>query len=367
MVVLFPQPIWFLIIDDTFIYRCSKIAPGSTIHHQHGRKTNRPQYALGQCWVSLALSISSGMKHSALPILSRLMRVSGNTTKLDAAKALLRVIAPVFAKKRVITLVDSWFMKWPYLKYVLDLGFNAIGQVRRDTVLFGLPAIARKRGRPRKYGDKFTADVVSFLPEFREEIFLYGKWQIVRYRTAICLARFLKGRKVRAVWAQFESADGKLSKQRLLISTDSTIMAQQIFVYYGRRWSIEDLFNQLKNKWGWKDAWQQSRTVLHRWTQIIFIAFALPQLLSTYCEDQLQEMLELTPWRKKNDITAGRVRLGLGYLLSNVRVREWWNPKCRIFKPPINQQVPSSPKDVTRNKCFGISKSNIAVNKPPPT
>ena len=232
-------------------------------------------------------------------------------------------------------------------------------------MLFGLPAIAKKRGRPRKYGDKFTADIVSFLPEFREEIFLYGKWQTVRYRTAICLARFLKGQKIRAVWAQFESADGKLSKQRLLISTDSTIMAQQIFAYYGRRWSIEDLFNQLKNKWGWKDAWQQSRRVLHRWTQIIFIAFALPQPLSTYCGDQLQEMLELIPWRKKNDITAGRIRLGLGYLLSNVRVRGWWNPKCRIFKAPINQQVSSNPKDVTLNKYLGISKNNIAANRPP--
>jgi len=25
-----------------------------------------------------------------------------------------------------------------------------------------------------------------------------------------------------------------------------------------RRWSIEDLFNQLKNRWGWKETWQQS-------------------------------------------------------------------------------------------------------------
>ncbi|MBU4394647.1 MAG: hypothetical protein KKD78_06415, partial [Proteobacteria bacterium] len=38
--------------------------------------------------------------------------------------------------------------------------------------------------------------------------------------------------------------------------------------------SIEDLFNQMKNRWGWKDAWQQSRLVLHRWTQILSIAYA---------------------------------------------------------------------------------------------
>jgi len=69
MIAVFPQPTWFFLFDDTFIYRCSKKAPGSTIHHQH---RNKP--------------------------------------KLDAANLLLRVIAPVFAGQRVIFLVDNWFM-----------------------------------------------------------------------------------------------------------------------------------------------------------------------------------------------------------------------------------------------------------------
>ncbi len=89
VVTFFPQPIWFLIFDDTLIYRCSKKAPGSGIHHQHGNKTNRPQYARGQCWVNMVLSISTGMKHSAVPLLSRLMRTGSNGSKLDAAKTLL--------------------------------------------------------------------------------------------------------------------------------------------------------------------------------------------------------------------------------------------------------------------------------------
>ena len=294
------EPIWFLIFDDTFIYRSSKRAPGSGIYHQHGKKSNRPQYALGQCWVSMALSIGSGMKHSAVPLLSRLMRTAGNSSKLDAAKVLLRVIAPVFAEKKVITLVDSWFMKWPYLSYVLQLGFHAIGQVRRDTALFGIPVFTGRRGRPRIYGDKYDAEVVNALPETREWVFLYGKWQWVRYRSAVCLARFMEGRKIRAVWMQFEDENGCLSKQRLIISTLSDLMPQQVFVYYGRRWSIEDLFNQMKNRWGWKDAWQQSRLVLHRWTQILSIAYALPQLLAIYCGDQVENLMHLTPWRKKS-------------------------------------------------------------------
>ena len=105
VVTFFPQLVWFLIIDDTFVYRASRKAPGSGIYHQHGNKANRPQYARGQCWVSMALSVTRGKKHSAIPLLSRLMRTDGNTGKLDAAKVLLRTVARVFTGKKVCLLV----------------------------------------------------------------------------------------------------------------------------------------------------------------------------------------------------------------------------------------------------------------------
>ena len=155
----FPQQTWFLIFDDTFIYRSSKKAPGSCIHHQHGNKPNRPQYARGQCWVTMALSITSGRKSSAVPLLSRLMRASGNTSKLQAATSLLDVIAPVFVgKEQRFTLVDSWYMKWPFLREVRKRGFHAIGQVRKDTALYTMPIQRTGRGRPRKYGEKYTPE-----------------------------------------------------------------------------------------------------------------------------------------------------------------------------------------------------------------
>ena len=316
----------------------------------------------------MALSISTGMKHYAVPLLSRLMRSGGNSSKLDAVKTLLRVVAPVFTGQQVIILVDSWYMKWPLLEYVLARGLNAIGQVRRDTALFGIPSyVTGKRGRPRKYGDKYTTDVVDAIPEYREWVYLYSEWQWVRYRSALCLAKFMGGRKVRAVWMQFEGKDGKLSKQRLIISTKSDITAQQIFAYYGKRWSIEDLFNQMKNRWGWREAWQQSRQVLHRWTQILSISYALPQLLATYCTDQVQELITLTPWRKKNQVTAGRVRLGLRNILCNVRIRGWWSPKYRKFEPPIAPISEPDKQFGSEYQLYKLSKNNFVENFPPPS
>lgn len=60
--------------------------------------------------------------------------------------------------------------------------------------------------------------------------------------------------------------------------------------------------------------------MLHRWTQILSVAYALPQLLATYCGEQMQELMRLTPWWKKATVTAGQVRLGLRLFFGNVRV-----------------------------------------------
>jgi hypothetical protein len=368
MVVRFyRQPNWFLIFDDTFIYRNSKKAPGSGIFHQHGNKANRPVYARGQCWVSLALSISTGIKHSAIPLLSRLMRVDGNNSKLEAAKTLTRVIAPVFTGSTTFILMDSWYMKWPLLGYLLDKGFHVIGQVRKDTALYDFPTRTGKRGRPAKYGTKFTADVVADLPEEQDEVFLYGKKQKVRYRSAKCLARFMKDTIIRAVWMQFEDEQGNLSKPRIIISSQPYLSAEDVFIYYAKRWAIEDLFNQMKNRWGWREAWQQSRQVLHRWTQILSVAYALPQLLATYIPDEWNGLAELTPWRKKQPVTAGRVRMIMQMILGNVRVRGWWNPKYRKFEPPDLSDVCVDNEESTQYWQYVMSKNDLNYEKPPPT
>lgn len=46
------------------------------------------------------------------------------------------------------------------------------------------------------------------------------------------------------MWVQFEDENGKLSKLRLLDSTNSSQSADEVFKGYARRWAIEeDLFS----------------------------------------------------------------------------------------------------------------------------
>ena len=336
----------YVAIDDTLVFRGSRKAPESRIHHQHGCKVNRPVYVRGQNWVTLALVLPQGWRSLALPILSRLSRSTGNSGKLVAAKTLLRVARNLFAERMVTLLVDSWYMRKSLLLPAQALGYQIIGQVRKDTALYlPPPAHNGKRGRPRKYGDKLTAERVADLPVTRQRLFIYSEWHMVHYRSCDALARFLGGQRVRAVWSQIENKDGTLRQPRLILSTDLGLSAARILLAYNRRWSIEDLFNQLKNRWGWKDTWQQTRQVLHRWTQILATSYALPQLLAQKNSDEVKELASISPWRNKQPITAGRVRQGLQRVFSHVDIRSHWNPKSGKFEPKNWHKRPDRPPD----------------------
>jgi len=334
VIQLFPAKHYYLAIDDTIVFRSSRQAPGSKIHHQHGSKCNRPEYVRGQCWVSLMMTISKKWRIAAVPILSRLARHTGNSNKLIAAKTLIRTVRSLFNGNATL-LMDSWYMRKNLILPALEMGYQVIGQVRKDTALYLMPeAITGKRGRPRKYGEKVTFEKVAEQPITIQRICIYGKWQTLHYCNMNVMARFLNGRLVKAVWAQIENEDGSLSEPRLFLATDTRLSATRILLAYARRWAIEDAFNQLKNRWGWKETWQQSRQVLHRWTQIISCGYAIPQLMAFMDSIDTQQFGVLSPWRRKHPITAGRIRMGLCMILKHVNIRAFWNSKSRKFEPP---------------------------------
>jgi hypothetical protein len=208
------------VIDDTVVFRCSKKAPESRIHHQHGQKANRPIYVRGQNWASLALTVSQGWRSLAIPVLSRLSRTTGNSGKLVAVKTLLKVVQPFFQGHIATLLVDCWYMRKTLLLPAQQMGYQVIGQVRKDTELYlSPPAHNSKRGRPRKHGDKLTPEKVAGLPMVSQKLFLYGRWQTLHYRSTEALASFLGGQPLRAVWTQMKQSNGSLCQPRLFLCT----------------------------------------------------------------------------------------------------------------------------------------------------
>jgi len=162
------------------------------IRFDHSHKHNRPAFVRAQNWVALILRMPSG-KALSFPIRLRLVPNTGNSNKLKIAKALLQVFLPhIPVPVRLLT--DAWFMRRRLLLPLIHSQGQFIGQVRKDTALFrDPPPRPSRRGRPRIYGDKITADDIAALPTEIVSLFLYGKWQKVRLQTIVAKARFLNG------------------------------------------------------------------------------------------------------------------------------------------------------------------------------
>jgi hypothetical protein len=279
-----------LVVDDTLIPRQSEKAPGSTIRHDHAKRNNRPQFLLAQCWVTLGVSVlgSAGRK-VVLPIVSRSVPTTGNRNKLSIALALVRSLAPVMMNKPVRLLFDAWFMR---ARLVLPLLSRKMPIIRSSTVRYRIIPATRRcaqawaRTTPKTYGIKMTPDAILNLPATEVKLTLYGKEQLVRLRTVVAMARFLKGTLVRAVWCELYDADKqRWSKARLLLATETELNAEEILLLYARRWGIEPLFHNLKRWWGVNNLWQQKRTVLELWMQIRSASWTLVQLLSLVAEE----------------------------------------------------------------------------------
>ncbi len=191
------------------------------------------------------------------------------------------------------------------------------------------------RGVPDQYGKQVSALRVKRMVATETSLFLYGKDQRLRYRYKVVLARFIKGATVRAVWCEFyDEKQEKWNKTRLLLSTNSELSAEEIIVAYAKRWSIESTFHELKNAWGVKEAWQQTRQTLNRWVQLTTIGYGLIQLLSLMPAEKLSCVMLQLPWRNKAEVTAGKIRDGLVKHFQRVNVLEWWSTTSNKIRPP---------------------------------
>src|SRR3954466_13593984 len=317
LTTLFEPPVWHVVIDDTVVERVSTRAPGSLVHYNHAAKPNRSRFLRGQGWLCLAAVVEQGWRVGAVPLMLRLVRRGTHRGKLGSARFLVRLLGRRLGRVRL--LLDAWFMRARLIEAALAGGHTVIGRARRDLALYAVPRPPRRRrrGRPRKYGPRMTPERVTALPVHRSARVLYGRFEVVRYRTCRVAARFLKGRVVRAVWVRLERPD-RPGEERLLLCTDPALPATEVITSYAKRWSVEPLFAAMKHGGGRKDAWQQSRQVLMRWVTILAAGYAPNQMLAYADPARTPGLASPAPWRPPGTRTAGLIRAGLARLLRGV-------------------------------------------------
>jgi hypothetical protein len=330
----------FVVTDDTLAPRVSSRAPGGAVRFDHAAKANRPAFLLGQCFVTLSAVVPCRDRPRSAPLVTSLCRSRGNAGKIAIAKGLLRAIGGRLGA--VCLLLDAWSMRGSLIRAALRFGHDVIGQVRRDTALFRLPAPPEpgRRGRPPVYGEKLDAAAVAALPASVHRIVGYGG-RPARLRHAVCRPRFLRGAIVRVVWCELEKRGGGWAKARLLLSTDAALSAPDIVEAYSKRWSIEPLIRDLKLVDGLGAMWQQGRSTLLRWLHLVQIARALLVLLTARADPEVRVLIRVGGWRPATTLTPGLVKDALASRFRNFEAFRLIPETCRKSGPLRHARPPA--------------------------
>ena len=208
-------------------------------------------------------------------------------------------------------------MKRRLVLWAVDRSIAVIGQIRRDSALFRIPEppAKRQRGRPKKYGDRITSADMDALPVTQKQTSAYGG-RLMRWCGITCRPRFLRGLDVRVVRISMRTNKG-WTKDRLVLSTDTTLGDEDIIIGYSRRWPTEPLYRDLKFTEGLREMWMQARKTLMRWLHVVQTGAALAIMLSAKTDPELDALARIGGWRKEiKPSTPGLVKQALAGALS---------------------------------------------------
>jgi hypothetical protein len=316
------------------IPRSSEKAPGADTHYDHSHKKNSKDFVCSQLFVALFFIVRGiNQRSHALPLCLKLSAKEGNSSKIKAARSLVRIAWKWLKNRNILLLCDSWYSKSSLILPLLKKNIQCIGQVRRDTAIFLPPSGYSGRGRPKKYVTKISKDNFHTMAAMRQKtIFAYGEERLFSFYEFYVLARFLKGQPCKAVWCGFQTKH-KTTNWHLILSTDTNLSGDEIISLYSSRWAVEPAFNSIKNSVGVANAWQQSRRAFDRWGCILCIAYSISVLTTIFFGENLAEIMPVA-WRRGQPMTAPWAARACSVLFGNFRVRACWDRKQQKLTIP---------------------------------
>lgn len=296
----------YLIVDDTLqpkfgqhFESCGKLFD----HASH----NGQSYINGHCFVSLAMSIpiiaGSNIKYVTIPIGCKLY--DKTQTKLELAAEMIEIVAHELTEYQVIVLCDAWYTKKSFISRINALSHvELMGAVRVDTAVYNLPPKpSKKRGRPRKKGDRIDYRKLHYSGE--------GD---LKTSTIYCLTNLTE----QPVYATYTTTNTEtFSSVRLYISTialetiNSFSLKQEdgmnlenkpkvtdVFQVFRMRWPIEVMFYQEKTFWSFGNYMVRSKVAIEKYAYLVGVTYTLVTLLP-FIDDDFSEYQYQSPQEVK--------------------------------------------------------------------
>jgi SRSO17 transposase len=243
----------FIILDDTIQEKTGKKIPGCAWYKDHARNMAN---VFGHQWVVAALL----WKNSLMPLWARLYHSRKTKgcgrfqTKITMAQKLVKDLRlPVTCKLYLLT--DGWYWAKELVKVCREYGYHMISQLKSNSVI----DVKGKRIRVTELDSRSKA--------YRQiSISLYGKNKNLNIAKWIAT---IKGIGQIAIVVVKE----KGKKTRYLVSTNLYLPALEVVKYYARRWKIEQMIKDLKQRLGFGDYQVRNLPAIHRHIAIAFLSY----------------------------------------------------------------------------------------------
>ena len=253
------RDVLFLIVDDTLVKKTGKKIPGCGWHKDHAQNMAN---VFGHQWVLSALLY----KDFLLPLWAKLYHPKGTQgcgpfqTKITLAQKIIRALAlPIPCKLYV--LADSWYWAKTLAQVCRRCGYHMISQLKSNSVLW-------------IHGKK--TNVTSLLDlgsSFREvSLFVYGKTKTLH------IARFIGDIKDLGKVAVVVVKE-KRKKPIYLVCTNIHLPAIDIIKYYAKRWKIEQMIKDLKQRLGFGDYQVRDLQAIQRHVALVLLSYFVLILL----------------------------------------------------------------------------------------
>lgn len=322
-------------LDDSPIKRSGPKIEGAGLMHDPTNATNKNAICYGHSLVMLSLIVdhpkwgttslpflwSFYVRKDDLPQIDEALRPEFQT-KLQIGIDLVTHAAAIIRKtldKPIHLTFDRGYVSKDLFEAMDQLDVDVITRFKYNANFYELPEkpTTPKRGRPRKFGNAFKLEdwlANNDSETVREEIMLYGGLKCVEFKTMIATSRITNGRPVRLVASRLVT-DGKASSWGVFVSTNLSATPQEILSEYSRRFSIEEMFKDMKEVCG------LGRQETRKWqscvacTTITALKFAVVEML-TWDEDASELTSSRSPWdnpnrrpshRNKRDFVARKI------------------------------------------------------------
>jgi hypothetical protein len=240
-------------VDDSLVKKTGKKIPGCGWHKDHAQNMAN---VFGHQWVLSALLF----KDFLLPLWAKLYHPKGTRgcgrfqTKITLAQKIVRtLVLPIPCKLYV--LADSWYWAKALVQVCRTCGYHMISQLKSNSVLW----IQGVKTNVTRLLDRVSS--------YREvSLCVYGKTK------TLCLAKFIgdiQGLGKVAVVVVKE----KRKKPIYLVCTNIHLPAIDIIKYYAKRWKIEQMIKDLKQRLGLGDYQVRDLNAIRRHVALVLLSY----------------------------------------------------------------------------------------------